>query len=70
MASFEELMRKNIDIMNELDGFGVVIICCSSIKQAEYWQGRLKNGKGSIVAKDSFVLAVDEDWPGGAGNGK
>ena len=70
MADSIAMMRENIKVMNVLDGFDVVIICCSSEFQAEYWQTRLENGRGSILSSTSIVLAVQEDWPGGAGNGK
>jgi hypothetical protein len=56
--------------MNSLEGFSVVIVCCSSQLQADYWQKRLELGKGCILSPSSVVLAVEEDWPGGAGNGK
>lgn len=56
--------------MNKLEGFDVVIICCSGTKQADYWQLRLEKGKGSILPLNCTVLAVEEDWEGGAGNGK
>eukprot|EP01035_Chromulina_nebulosa_P018919 gene18919-24723_t len=68
MASFDEIVLKNIEYMNTLDGFNIVIICCSSQLQADYWQGRLTKAKGSIIPLDSVVIAVEEDWPGGAGN--
>lgn len=68
MAS--EMRKTNIETMNKLEGFNVVIICCSSILQANYWQQRLEAGRGSILPSDSVALSVDEDWPGGAGNGK
>lgn len=60
----------NVATMNKLEGFNVVIICCSSSLQAKYWQQRLEAGRGSVLAIDSVVLSVEEDWPGGAGNGK
>ena len=71
MASLvgEELLRNNILIMNSLEGFDVVIVCCSSQLQADYWQDRLESVRGSVLPKSSVVLAVQEDWPGGAGNG-
>ena len=69
MEYLDSVIYKNIEIMNQLNGFQVIIICCSSIKQAYYWQERLESGKGSIISIDCTVLAVDEDWPGGAGNG-
>ena len=34
----------------------------------KYWQSRLTKGKGSVIAENTIVLAVHEDWPGGAGN--
>lgn len=70
MAELTEMMRTNIQTMNLLEGFDVVVICCSSSFQAEYWQKRLEEGRGSILPLTSVVLAVQEDWPGGAGNGK
>lgn len=63
-------MRENIGKMNKLEGFDVVIVCCSSQHQADYWQERLENGRGSILSESAVVLSVQEDWPGGAGNGK
>jgi hypothetical protein len=70
MSDFEERMRANIVAMNALEGFDVTIVCCSSQKQANYWQKRLEDGKGSILPPKALVIAVQEDWPGGAGNGK
>jgi hypothetical protein len=66
----EAMLLKNIEVMNRLEGFHVVIVCCSSEKQANYWQGRLEKGRGSVIPADAAVLAVEEDWPGGAGNGQ
>ena len=68
-SNFEHILKKNIEVMNALEGFDVVIVCCSSEKLAQYWQKRLEEGRGSILPKQSIVLAVQEDWPGGAGNG-
>jgi hypothetical protein len=63
-----QMMESNIEIMNQLNGFNVVIICCSQSQQARYWQKRLEEGRGSVLPLSSIVLAVQEDWPGGAGN--
>lgn len=70
MTEHLEALRRNIDVMNNLEGFDIVIICCSSVKQAGYWQQRLEKGRGSVIPTNATVLAVEEDWPGGAGNGK
>lgn len=51
-----------------MDGFDVVIVCCSSGQQARYWQRRLEDGRGTLLSSSCIVLAVMEDWPGGAGN--
>ena len=69
MTDYTEALKKNITIMNKLEGFDVVIVCCSSEKQAGYWQKRLEDGRGSVIPQSSHVLAVQEDWVGGAGNG-
>lgn len=68
MTDFDLMIRQNIEFMNKLDGFSVIIVCTSTDMQAAYWQQRLEDGKGSILSKDAMVLAVDEDWQGGAGN--
>jgi hypothetical protein len=65
----ETLMRANIELMNKLTGFDVVVVCCSNINQAKYWKQRLEKGKGSVIHSDALILTVYEDWPGGAGNG-
>eukprot|EP01039_Chlorochromonas_danica_P008779 gene8779-9681_t len=67
-SSVESSLLKNIEMMNRLEGFNVVIVCCSSDKQANYWQQRLERGRGSVLPAQALVLAVEEDWPGGAGN--
>lgn len=46
MASVAErerlrVLEENIALMNSLEGFDVVIVCCSGEKQADYWQSRL-----------------------------
>jgi len=64
----EEIVLRNIEVMNSLQGFDVVIVSCSSSLQAKYWQGRLSKGKGSVLPLHTNVFAVEEDWPGGAGN--
>ncbi len=64
-------LQANIAHMNRVEeGFDVVIVCCSSSPQAQYWQSRLSGGRGAVVRSAAVVVAVDEDWPGGAGNGK
>ncbi|CAM9329361.1 unnamed protein product, partial [Phaeothamnion confervicola] len=54
--------------MSNGSGFDVVIVCTGNAKQAAYWQARLESVRGSIVSSTAMVLAVHEDWPGGAGN--
>lgn len=70
MSEYEAMLMKNIETMNRLEGFDVIVVCCSSEKQAQYWQQRLLKGRGSCLPPDAKVLCVEEDWPGGAGNGK
>ena len=66
----EDKMSSNVALMNKLEGFDIVIVCTGNSNQAAYWQQRLTNGKGSVVSHQSKILAVHEDWPGGAGNGE
>jgi len=70
MTDYFPLLQNNIRIMNDLKGFDVVMVCCSSTKQASFWQSRLEKGRGSVLPIDCIVLSVEEDWVGGAGNGK
>ncbi|CAI5725434.1 unnamed protein product [Hyaloperonospora brassicae] len=60
---------RNIDAINRLNGYDVVIVCTSTPHQAQYWQDRLLATRGSISPPDAKVIAVFEDWTGGAGNG-
>jgi len=63
-------MTENIELMNRLEGFDVVIVCTSTAQQANFWQQRLTATLGSISPRSCKICAVDEDWaPGGAGNG-
>lgn len=61
--------ERNISEINKLDGFNVIIVCTSTTHQAAYWQDRLMATRGSISPQDAKVIAVHEDWDGGAGNG-
>lgn len=66
-SAFDVKLR-NIGLMVPDQGYDVTIVCCSDTAQATFWQDRLEKGKGTVVPSSSCVLAVDEDWPGGAGN--
>lgn len=70
MTDYFQLLKDNVKIMNDLSGFDVVMVCCSSSKQAHFWQKRLEKCRGSVLPKNCIVLSVEEDWRGGAGNGK
>jgi hypothetical protein len=66
-----DVAKKNIASMclSGTEGFDVIILCCGTSLQATYWQDRLEKGKGSCLPSHALVFAVEEDWPGGAGNG-
>eukprot|EP01064_Diplonema_japonicum_P031776 TRINITY_DN5792_c0_g1_i5.p1 TRINITY_DN5792_c0_g1~~TRINITY_DN5792_c0_g1_i5.p1 ORF type:complete len:544 (+),score=110.27 TRINITY_DN5792_c0_g1_i5:45-1634(+) len=51
------------------EGYNAVIVCCSGVIEANYWQQRLESSRGVVVQEDTLVVSVDEDWNGGAGNG-
>jgi heme-degrading monooxygenase HmoA len=59
---------QNVDTMVANQGFDVTIICTGDEHQAAYWTKKLEKEKGNIVPSKSTVIAVDEDWNGGAGN--
>ena len=50
-------------------GMDILIVSTTSDAQADYWQQRLHATRGQIANRDALILAVCEDWPGGAGNG-
>lgn len=58
----------NVGLMTAERGYEVTIVCTSDAQQAAFWQQRLEGAKGTVVPAASAVVAVDEDWPGGAGN--
>ncbi len=51
------------------EGADVVIVVTSHRCLEDYWQERLTRGIGYCLKEGTQVLAVSEDWPGGAGNG-
>lgn len=61
--------QRNIDEINRLAGYDVIIVCTSTPHQAAYWQERLMATRGAISPTGAKVIAVHEDWAGGAGNG-
>lgn len=63
-----DMYEANIDAMNQLQGFDVIIVCTGNQWQAGFWQERLEAARGQVLGQDTIVLAVDEDWEGGAGN--
>ncbi|CAN0133219.1 unnamed protein product, partial [Heterosigma akashiwo] len=61
MAETEaDLRATNVDLMNELHGFDVVIVCTGNQTQASYWQTKLETGRGKVMAESTKVIAVDE----------
>lgn len=63
--------QQNIEEMystvKENTGFDVVIIVSSSNKQAKFWQQRLTATSTAIIGRQTRIVSVHEDWPGGAG---
>lgn len=50
-------------------GMDIVIVSTGNQQQADFWQQRLDQMRGYVTKADAIVTTVDEDWPGGAGNG-
>src|SRR5210317_2453572 len=67
--SLSQNMDANLKASAENSGMDIIIVSTTSHDQEEYWQKRLEAGRGQICKKDAVILAVYEDWPGGAGNG-
>jgi hypothetical protein len=69
----ENQIIANIDLMNKSasDGTGmdIVIVSTGSSKQVDFWEKRLEATRGRITKTDAVIIAVQEDWEGGAGNG-
>mmetsp|Transcript_69332 Transcript_69332/g.144774 ORF Transcript_69332/g.144774 Transcript_69332/m.144774 type:complete len:528 (-) Transcript_69332:232-1815(-) len=68
MATSFDVKLANVAAMKAESGYDVTIVCCSDAPQAAFWQAHLEQGKGSVIPASSLVIAVDEDWEGGAGN--
>ena len=72
-AAAAEMRNKNMELMRVVDGEAVgydfLIVCTSSPAQEAFWQKRLESVRGIVLPKSVVILAVHEDWPGGAGNG-
>ena len=45
-----------------------IIVSTTSPKQADFWLERLEQTKAQLAGKETIILSVNEDWPGGAGN--
>ncbi len=59
-----------IDQMRDLqNGMDIIIVSTSTPFQEEYWQSRLETFRGILTPANSLLIAVHEDWTGGAGNG-
>jgi len=63
-----EVKMENVSLMQAESGYEVTIVCTSDSQQAAFWQRHLDAAKGKVTPTSGTVLAVDEDWPGGAGN--
>lgn len=66
-------IRANLEAMRQAparhEGMDVIIVSTGSAGQEGYWQQRLEATLGEVTKPGAIVVAVNEDWPGGAGNG-
>ncbi len=65
--------RANIELMHRCprvgQGMDIIIVSTTNPVDEAWWQARLEATRGQIANPDAIILAVCEDWPGGAGNG-
>lgn len=47
----------------------VIVVSTNSIEQENFWQERLRQTLPDLLGEKKLIIAVHEDWPGGAGNG-
>ena len=47
----------------------IIIISTNTLQQEIFWQKRLKELRGLVCKPDAIVIAIHEEWSGGAGNG-
>lgn len=66
------MLKHNLDLIDQAVvkniGMDVIIVSTSNKQQELFWQKRLEKRLGDILKKDIFIVAIEEDWPGGAGN--
>ncbi len=64
------MLKDNIKkMMSGKIGMDIVIVSVSSLEQEEFWQKRLSETKGQVLKEGALHVVINEDWPGGAGNG-
>lgn len=67
------MLTKNLALMNDAAknkiGMDFIIISTSNAQQKQYWQERLEKRRGNLLKENVHILTIEEDWPGGAGNG-
>jgi len=65
------MLEQNISLMDRCvaEGMDIIIVSTNSALQEKYWQQRLEQTRGTITKPSTILLAVHEDWSGGAGNG-
>ena len=70
LTAEQKAMLAEIDAMQGPEGFDVIIVCCSNLAAERFWQARLSETAAEVTGcASTTVLAVHEDWNGGAGNG-
>jgi hypothetical protein len=60
---------KRMNILKSKEGMDIVIISVQNPDQELFWERRLRETQGQVLKPQALLLVVQEDWPGGAGNG-
>jgi len=66
------MLKQNLNLIDQAVpknmGMDVIIVSTSNRQQELFWQNRLEKRIGNLLKKGTIAVAIEEDWPGGAGN--
>ena len=61
-----QIIQKMKQAIKKNQGFDVILVVASPGNK-EYWEKRLEASRDEILSPKTKIIAIEEDWPGGAG---